>query len=254
MNPGVASTTVQLTIHGRPLELKITAPVAPVTARAMLPLFRSMADTFASLSEQHARSQGMSVSCTKGCGACCRQLVPVAPIEAIELREMIHSMPEPRRSEILRRFDDARKRLEAAGLMDKMRRLPTFSREELAALGIEYFACGVACPFLEAESCSIHPQRPLACREFLVVSPAEFCRQPQERKIRRTELFADVGGAVRALRPGESAPAEPWIPLILALDFADTHRDEGAPRPGTEWADRLLAVLRKQPAQRTDGR
>jgi Fe-S-cluster containining protein len=249
MTPGVASTTVQLTINGRPLEFWISAPVGPVTARAMLPLFRSMADTFTSVSEQEARSQGMSVSCTKGCGACCRQLVPVASIEAIELREMIQNLPEPRRSDILRRFDETKMRFERSGLMDKLRNTAAMSREQLASLALEYFSHGVACPFLEEESCSIHAQRPLACREFLVVSPAEFCQRPQERKIRRTELFADVSGAVRELRADDHSPAEPWIPLILALDFAGSHPDEGVPLPGTQWADRLLAILRRQPSR-----
>jgi Fe-S-cluster containining protein len=175
--------------------------------------------------------------------------VPVAPIEAIELREMIQSMPEPRRSDILRRFADARKRFESTGLMQKLRDTATMSREQLASLALEYFSHGVACPFLEEESCSIHAQRPLACREFLVVSPAEFCQRPAERKIRRTELFADVSGAVRELRSDGSAPAEPWIPLILALDFADSHPNEGIPLPGTQWADRLLEILRRQPSR-----
>jgi hypothetical protein len=35
---------------------------------------------------------------------------------------------------------------------------------------VRYFLQGVACPFLEAESCGIHPDRPLACREYLVTS------------------------------------------------------------------------------------
>jgi Fe-S-cluster containining protein len=37
------------------------------------------------------------------------------------------------------------------------------------------------CPFLEDESCSIHPDRPLVCREYLVTSPAELCAGPRRK-------------------------------------------------------------------------
>jgi NADH:ubiquinone oxidoreductase subunit D len=60
------------------------------------------------LAEENARASGATVSCKKGCGACCRQLVPVSEIEARQLKELVEQMPEPRRSEIWARFERAR--------------------------------------------------------------------------------------------------------------------------------------------------
>ena len=42
---------------------------------------------------------------------------------------------------------------------------------------------GVPCPFLEDESCSIHPERPLVCREYLVTSPAALCAGPTQEGV-----------------------------------------------------------------------
>ncbi len=42
-----------------------------------------------------------------------------------------------------------------------------------------YFHLGIACPFLEDESCSIHADRPISCREYLVTSPAVNCADPK---------------------------------------------------------------------------
>ena len=76
-----------------------------------------------------------------------------------------------------------------------------------------YFAQKVACPFLEDESCSIHPTRPLACREFLAMTPAEMCALPTPDAVETVPLPSSTGNAVRRLEGG-------WLPLVLALEYA----------------------------------
>jgi hypothetical protein len=56
-------------------------------------------------------------------------------------------------------------------------------KEQTHSLGLRYFALGIACPFLEDERCTIHPIRPLRCREYLVASPAEHCAHPETKEI-----------------------------------------------------------------------
>ncbi len=51
------------------------------------------------------------------------------------------------------------------------------------ALGLRYFALGIPCPFLEDERCTIHPIRPLRCREYMVASPAEHCAHPETKEV-----------------------------------------------------------------------
>jgi hypothetical protein len=135
--------------------------------------------------------------------------VPVAPAEARALARLVEAMPEPRRSRVRDRFDRALDSLNATGVLDRLDQDP----DSRHAVGMDYFRAGVACPFLEDEACSIHPDRPMACREFLVTSPPAHC--------------ADPSSAVETL-PLEAAPSvallkadlrDGWTPLVLALVF-----------------------------------
>jgi Fe-S-cluster containining protein len=121
---------------------------------------------------------GGSISCKAGCGACCRMLVPISELEAQRLREVVHAMPEPRRSHVLARFAEAVRQLDAAGLLPQLRRVEQWTDNEFQAMTRAYFERQIACPFLEAESCSIYEERPITCREYLVTSPAEKCARP----------------------------------------------------------------------------
>jgi hypothetical protein len=118
---------------------------------------------------------------------------------------------------IRRRFDAALERL--GDLIDRM---PTGTAEERIELSHEYFRLGIACPFLEDESCSIHPDRPMACREYLVSSPPENCRSPRPDNTERLALDAYP---LPALVEAEAAG---WVTLILALRFRD---ENPAPAP-----------------------
>src|SRR5262249_18332238 len=144
----------------------------------LLPVFEGLTNAVMDVASRKIEREGKAISCQKGCGACCRQLVPISAAEAHHLSELVASMPQPRQTEIRRLFADARDRLRAEGLLKQLENAGPSAGKELRPLGLAYFALGIACPFLEDESCSIHPQRPLACREYLVTSPAAHCSHP----------------------------------------------------------------------------
>jgi hypothetical protein len=106
-----------------------------------------------------------------------------------------------------------------------------------------YFNVGIACPFLDDESCSIHPDRPLACREYLVTSPAENCSHPAEDNLSPVPLPARVAAAVRNADRQLTSDGTGWVLLALAPDWAASH-PEPPPRPGPvlfqEFFDHLL--------------
>jgi hypothetical protein len=79
------------------------------------------------------------------------------------------------------------------------------SPDERGTLSLEYLALGIACPFLEDESCSIHAERPLACRQHLVTSPARNYQKPTRESISRVALAANVHDAVKRLETRDSA-------------------------------------------------
>src|SRR6202035_352852 len=125
-----------------------------------------------------------------------RQLVPVSKTEARQLRALVDAMPEPRRSEIRERFADGVVRLGQAGMLEALRGLDALPEAELNDMNPRYMALRIPCPFLEEESCSIHPPRPMICREYLVTTPAERCEHPKPTEVRTVPLRAHVSRSV----------------------------------------------------------
>jgi Fe-S-cluster containining protein len=172
---------VKLSVAGQSLNLRLTVPTGQTKPTRLLPVLRSISESLVNAVETRARAEGLQVSCKKGCGACCRQLVPVSETDARRLRELVAEMPEGRRRVVLKRFEDAKQRIGTAGLLERLQSPEQIVGDEFRKFGLDYFHQGVACPFLEEESCSIHQERPLVCREYLVVSPPENCaRQTNE--------------------------------------------------------------------------
>jgi Fe-S-cluster containining protein len=245
------TANVGLTVSGVPVRLSVTVPTRPIRPAVLLPVFRELTETVVNVAVKAVEAEGQTISCKAGCGACCRQLVPITEIEARLLRDLVHALPEPRRSEVLARFAEGLRRLEQGGLLDKLRHPDNFTTEELSPIGLDYFRQGVPCPFLEDESCSIHPERPMACREYLVTSPAEHCANPSAETVHCVPLATKVSNAVSRIGLAPGARFIRWVPLILALEWADSHPDEEAPRPGpevvTEFFQRLLEKKKSPP-------
>jgi Fe-S-cluster containining protein len=170
--------------------------------------------------------------------------VPIAEIEARRLRDLVNDLPEPRRGIIRARFEEARRRFVAAGLWQKLQDRERWEEGESKRVGLEYFGQGVPCPFLEEESCSIHPDRPVSCREYLVTSPAENCARPSAESINMVPMPAKVWTALARLdRAAAGAKFIRWVPLIQSLEWAEQHPEEPAERPGTEWLRELFDNL-----------
>jgi Fe-S-cluster containining protein len=233
--------TADLVVFGRPLRLNFSMPAGRIKPVELLPLFQSMADSFAGLALKDAWAQGINVSCRKGCGVCCRQLVPISEIEAHQLLNLVNDMPEPRKSEIRARFDAGRQHLKNSGLLEKLLGPDRLQPEERTPFALNYFYQGIACPFLEEGSCSIYIDRPTPCREYLVTTAAENCARPSPEAVRCLEMPAEVSRAVRCLNPEQNP--QRWVALILALDWAETHPDGPPPRPGPEIVREVLCRL-----------
>src|SRR5512141_2984721 len=214
------------------VEMELSLPAAPARLESLLPVFQKVADGIVDLAEQRANAEGRTISCRKGCGACCRQLVPISEVEARRIGRLVDGLPEPRRSEVRERFARARGRLAEEGLLAKLEDRESFVESEATPFGLAYFHLGIPCPFLEEESCSIHADRPISCREYLVTSPAVNCKDPKPGIIDQVELPTKVWPALA--RAGAAGPITrfiPWVPLVLAPDWASAHPDVSEPRP-----------------------
>jgi Fe-S-cluster containining protein len=246
-NPSADTVTIELqfSIGGERVQAKIPVPAGPTRPRIMLPVFQALGDLVVGQAVKAVEQKGQSISCKAGCGACCRQLVPITPTETYNLRDVIEAMPEPRRSEIRARFAEARRKLEEAGLLDRLLKPETIG-SDVRAVGMEYFRLGIACPFLEAESCSIYPDRPIACREYVVTSPAEECAAPAPEKVACVPMPAKVSAAVADLGVTEETRFTRWVPLVLAPEWTESHPEETAERTGPDLLKELFERLGKR--------
>lgn len=235
---------VGMRISDDEVQMEMTLPAAPTRLESLLPLFQRVADELVGLAAERAVTEGRTISCTKGCGACCRQIVPITQVEARRIARLVEALPEPRRTEIRTRFDRARRRLEEAGILSKLRDPEGFEAGDFSPFGLAYFRLGIPCPFLEEESCSIHGDRPITCREYLVTSPAADCADPRPGMLDRVEMPVKVWTALaRAGAPGPPTQFAAWVPLVLALDWAAKNPDGDEPRPAEELVRSVFAEM-----------
>lgn len=244
---------VVLKIHGQPLEMQMTVPAKPVKPQRMLPVFHQMANAFVGMSVDAVEAAGKKISCKAGCGACCRQAVPLAEIEAYQLAELVAEMPEPRQSIIRKRFADACEHFSKTNWFQRIKdtaelphpKNPDYISDELAAVVMQYFNEGIPCPFLEDESCSIHELRPVACREYLVTSPAENCARPTARTIKMMKLLIKPSRSLREVGRTDNSRGLGVLPLIRALEFVEKYPENFAEKTGERWVADFFGELTK---------
>ncbi|HLO40218.1 MAG TPA: YkgJ family cysteine cluster protein [Phycisphaerales bacterium] len=243
---GTTTIPVELTVFGGTLRAGIPVPSESVALGDMLPVFQAVTEAVIHLSVKAAESQGKSVSCRAGCGACCRQFVPISPTEAAHLIRLVESMPEPRRSIVKQRFAEAAAALNAGGLKEPLLAPHLQPRERRRTIGLEYFALRIPCPFLEDESCSIHPDRPLICREYLVTSPAERCTTLEDIDGVKLPHRPSLALSQMSEQPGDALI--PTVPLTLIFEWAKTAPVAAPPRPGPQQMQQFLDNLTRTPA------
>lgn len=189
------------------------------------------------LYEAKAAAEARAISCRKGCGACCRQPVPISAAEAFMLERTVSEFPALRRTRTRRQF--------TAALTAAQEGLPQggwFSE------GPAYFRLGIACPFLVRESCSIHPARPAACREHLVTTSPAHCAEFPSPFVRMLPMEAPVQAMLSALCAELLGAAPEMIPLVCALEWAEAHREESGRRWEAGYLLRKVAGHMPSPA------
>lgn len=179
-----------------------------------------------SLAVGRAQQEGRKLSCRAGCGVCCCQLVPLAPAEAFFIVDRLLAMPAAVRRPILRRFQTVENNLTETRLIKRISTPRDTDDNNLVAM--EYFAQRLSCPFLECGSCSIHPWRPIACREYNVTSSPELCVDPFRNRIDIVRLHRRMSeGLARFCAHAAGLPLG-LVPMPLMFDYFETHREISA--------------------------
>lgn len=229
---GQSTATLRLAVGEISIAHAITVPNAAVPAIAVLPALQGVVNAVVGAAEA-----GREISCRKGCGACCRQLVPISRTEGEALLALVEAMPKERRKAVRARFAEAEAAIVNAGLAERGAR----SDREMS---LAYFALGIACPFLEDESCSIHADRPLVCREYLVTSPAALCAGPAQEGVTPVPV-PKLSLAAQRLQDERDS----WFALAMLMAWSRTARPPVKRLPGTEWVQRFLRGLSSAPAR-----
>jgi Fe-S-cluster containining protein len=242
--PETLTATTELAIGSRKLKLKLVVPAGEVPPESLLPTLHQLSNHIVDgVEEKVERQADVEISCAKGCGACCRQHVPISPAEARLMHAIVENMPEPGRSEIRKRFDDSAGRLKESGILDQAMNYHRLAPEETKSMAIDYFRLGIACPFLQDESCSIHPFRPLICREYLVISSPGHCATLDEENIRRLKFPVSVASAFAGMDGVRTEGENRYIPLVMAMEWTEEHGGEIELRPGPKWVQAFFADL-----------
>lgn len=243
VEPQVLTAKAELSIGGSKIEFKLVVPTSDVPPEAILPALHELSNAIVQGVEEKAERCGEIISCQKGCGACCRQHVPISPAEARLLSDIIDNMPEPGRSMIITRFETAAQRLRESGMINRAVNYQDLSEDETNDMIRDYFKLGIACPFLEDESCSIHPFRPLVCREYLVVSPARYCAELDDENIRRLKFPVSVAETFSRMDGVQKKGHNFYIPLIMALEWIEDHPHDRQYKPGPKWVQEFFKDL-----------
>ncbi len=225
------------------LEMSFTMPVGKCPPQAVLPEVQRFADQVTALATARIEATGMRISCTKGCGACCRQMVPVSPVEARHIAAVVEAMPPERAAAVRDRFGAARARMTEPGL--EPRGHPDTDKAAYRAFGLAWFRAGVPCPFLENESCSIHAARPLVCREYLVTSPPDACAALGSGEVRKVAVPVRVWDVFA--RSTSADGQLQWMPLTDALVYARKHPGPPPSRTGVQHIEAFLKELSRKP-------
>lgn len=203
--------------ESRPLRL----PGGPASLLDVLPAVRALADAMVERALGDLAAMGRPVSCSAGCGVCCKHLVTIGEAEALRLARTVRALPQPHRARVEERFHAGLALLERSGLLPEL--VAVFTRQAHDWQGLmrmqgAYWELGVPCPFLEDGSCSIYDERPLVCRQYLVTTPPAACADPfgPETYLEKVLLPMDLAGAAAAF-DGHKATESRVLPHLLCL-------------------------------------
>jgi Fe-S-cluster containining protein len=247
-SPPTARVSFRLPVGGAFLNASANLPAGRTTLTELLPVIQNLENAILARIGEEAEQEGTPISCRAGCGACCRQMVPVSFFEAEALATWFETLPEARRVELEARFQRALLALRDAGVIEKLLdERWALDEEGSTRMAVDYFHAGVPCPFLEDESCSIHPMRPLICREYLVTSPPALCKDPSINQVVGVQLPLKLSRALFAFGQRLAQDRRGWIPLVFLMAWRKGGQKPGDGVAGT--GEEVLQQFLKQAAE-----
>src|SRR5215207_7050703 len=92
------SANLRMMVGHLRVETRLEVSPHPIKPQQSLPTLMRLVNAVIDETEKEVARKGLKISCAKGCGACCRQLVPISDVEAHHLRALVDAMPAKRRA------------------------------------------------------------------------------------------------------------------------------------------------------------
>ena len=260
-HPAAEHFEISLQTPSGEISTAVGVPAGFVPITAILPLMRSLGGEAQVLEQRRLLEAGQRISCEKGCAACCRMLVPISVPEAFALTNAIDQLDQNERNRLLAKLDLAQQQLARAGILKQLSSLADSSEplndEAIEPLNRAYYALRMPCPFLDNETCSIYADRPAACRELAVTSPATECQEMTKQTVQPVPVAVRLSTALSLLWADLTGTAPRLIPLPLAVDWARRHKEEQTNQwAGTELfekaMDKIWRYLSQEKARRSN--
>lgn len=237
----VALQKVRLMTPEGPLTGQVQIDTGPMRLAELVPTAQELTSVLAERAFRHAERLGLKVSCRAGCAACCRHMVPLSPPEAYFLADYLDRLDPLERARLDGRFEAIDAHLVKLDLLDRLMDAKLGS-DPATAVNRTYFALQMPCPFLVQESCGIYADRPVACRDYNVTSPAEYCRDPWTFPVEMVPMPLPLSVALARTTAQVTGEPPVLIPLPLVPRWVKAHPEwRLATWPGLELFHKFMA-------------
>ena len=239
---------ITITTSSGDLQAQIDVPTNLIPLSQIVPLIRSLGDQAQELEITKTIRAGKTISCQKGCAACCRPMIPVSPPEAFALVEIMNTLSPEHQNQIRQKLAATKDRLQKSGILiylqDLVNSPSQASDKDLDSLNRVYYALRLPCIFLEDEVCTIYDHRPAGCRGHLVTSPPEWCQDMDNNPIEELHVPLRAGTALSFLWSTLSHEPVRLLPLPLAIEWAEMHQHLNTPsQRGTDLMNSAMEAL-----------
>ena len=169
---------LEFDILDEPIRLRIGIADEYARLSDIVPLARALSTKAALLMLGKIAKEGEYVPCCKGCSECCNYLVPVSVPEAFRIKDELLAMPTEQGGLLLQSLLDASRTIidSTNKGCDLSRMCDTGSEEQLCDISKWYRGLKLSCPFLSDDICASYAQRPLACREYIIICSPSICK------------------------------------------------------------------------------
>ena len=244
---GRVTLRFELDIAGERLSFGVQIVRGQIRLSDIIPLARSLSEKLCQAALRKLHAEGSEVPCRKGCAACCNYLVPLSVPEAFRLQEDLSSLPVEQGRKMLHAC------LSAAGkILEKKPDIFTCEEpretngQEMTSRTSKWYAgLNLSCPFLSDNACISYGNRPIACREHFVTTPAALCvagTTPEPSVVPMPVSILECLGQLASELEQREVEA---VVLPLALPWAlKNHDRSGCTWPTAMMVERFIEILK----------